>query len=224
VSDTVRVPDGDEIVAFIAGLPSGAFVTASGWVEGVELSVARPSGDDVRAVPGRLALLSLSGPVEGPLMAVLSEPGGEGLVGGRLVKARAAGVSIGVAGAAHDAGSPRDSGRGQAPGPEVRPPADRAGEASPARSAPSTTASAWAKVAAISQDDDDETDEAPKYGDRVHHFVFGLCDVMVVRGERMKIRDVHGPGRLREIHLNAIKVLPPTVEDGKRVFKLTRRT
>ena len=71
--------------------------------------------------------------------------------------------------------------------------------------------------------DDDEADEAPRYGDRVDHFVFGLCDVMVVREERMKIRDVSGGGKLREIHLGAVKVLKPTLEDGRRVFKLARR-
>jgi hypothetical protein len=71
--------------------------------------------------------------------------------------------------------------------------------------------------------DDDETDEAPRYGDRVDHFVFGLCDVMVVREERMKIRDVSGGGKLREIHLGAVKVLKPTIEDGRRVFKLARK-
>ena len=71
--------------------------------------------------------------------------------------------------------------------------------------------------------DDDEADEAPRYGDRVDHFVFGVCDVMVVREERMKIRDVSGGGKLREIHLGAVKVLKPTVEDGRRVFKLARK-
>ena len=70
--------------------------------------------------------------------------------------------------------------------------------------------------------DDDEADEAPRYGDRVDHFVFGLCDVMVVREERMKIRAAEG-GKLREIHLRAVRVLKPTVEDGRRVFKLARR-
>lgn len=71
--------------------------------------------------------------------------------------------------------------------------------------------------------DDDEADEAPRYGDRVDHFVFGICDVMVVREERMKIRDVSGGGKLREIHLRAVKVLKPTIEDGRRVFKLARK-
>ena len=70
--------------------------------------------------------------------------------------------------------------------------------------------------------DDDEADEAPRFGDRVDHFVFGLCDVMVVRGERMKIRDAGG-GKLREIHLGAVKVLKPVDQDGRRVFKLARR-
>jgi hypothetical protein len=45
---------------------------------------------------------------------------------------------------------------------------------------------------------------------------------MVVREERMKIRAAAG-GKLREIHLRAVKVLKPTVEDGRRVFKLARR-
>jgi hypothetical protein len=205
-------------VAFIAALPADAFVAASGWVEGVELSVTRSGADEVQAVPGRVALLSLSGLAQGPLMAVLSRPDGEGVVGGRLLKARSAGVVVGVvagAGASVEApGSAED--RRAATGAEK--PAGRE------ELEPKAAAGGWAALAAIQSDDDDETDEAPKYGDRVSHFVFGLCDVMVVRGERMKIRDVHGPGRLREIHLNAVKVLAPTVEDGKRVFKLAKRT
>jgi hypothetical protein len=207
VTDSLRIPDGDEIVAFAAALPAGAFVTAAGWVEGVELSVTRAGADEVQAVPGRVALLSLSGTTQGPLMAVLSRPDGEGVVGGRLLRARSAGVAIGVVAGADVAA--------EAPGPGK----DRTA----ATGAEKAAAGGWAALAAI-QPDDDETDEAPKYGDRVNHFVFGLCDVMVVRGERMKIRGVHGPGRLREIHLNAVKVLAPTVEDGKRVFKLAKRT
>jgi hypothetical protein len=216
VTETLRVPEGDELVAFIAGLPAEAYVTASGWVEGVELSVIRSGADEVLAVPGRVALLSLSGSAQGPLMVVLSRPDGEGVVGGRLLKARSAGVVVGVlAGAAAEAPRPGEARRAAA-GPE--------GPAVREKSEPKVAAGGWPALAAIQHDDDDETDEAPKYGDRVHHFVFGLCDVMVVRGERMKIRDVHGAGRLREIHLNAVKVLAPTVEDGKRVFKLAKRT
>jgi len=219
VTDGLRIPDGDDIVAFAAALPADDYVTASGWVEGVELSVPRSGADEVRAVPGRVALLSLSGPASGPLMAVLSRPDGEGVVGGRLLKARSSGVTLGViagGSAVPDASRPRSE-----------PVAPRTAESAQSPGKPgaqSPAASGWAGLAAIPHEDDDETDEAPKFGDRVHHFVFGLCDVMVIRGERMKIRDVHGPGRLREIHLNAVKVLAPTVEDGKRVFKLAKRT
>jgi hypothetical protein len=188
-------------VAFIAALPADAYVVAAGWVEGVELTVTRSGADEVRAVPGRVALLSLSGPTQGPLMVVLSRSDGDGVVGGRLLKARSAGVAVGVVAGA-----------------------TAAAEAGREKPEPKAAAGGWAGLAAIQHDDDDETDEAPKYGDRVSHFVFGLCDVMVVRGERMKIRGVDGPGRLREIHLNAVKVLAPTVEDGKRVFKLAKRT
>lgn len=219
MTETLRVPDGDELLAFLASLPRDAYVTAAGWVEGVEVMVTRSGADEVRAVPGRVALLSLSGSASGPLMVVVSRPDGEGVVGGQLVKARSAGVAVGVI-----AGG---SARAEAPDPRAGQAVPRAKEstAEPGKPSPQPTAQGgWAALAAIPHDDDDETDEAPKYGDRVSHFVFGLCDVMVVRGERMKIRDVHGPGRLREIHLNAVKVLAPTVEDGKRVFKLAKRT
>jgi hypothetical protein len=115
------------------------------------------------------------------------------LAGGRIVRGRATGVAVFVQEPARAA----DTGK---PLP---------GKGTPLRSAPAGLA-------------DDEAEEAPKFGDRIDHFVFGLCDVMVVREERMKIRDVGG-GRLREIHLGAVKVLPPVEQDGRRVFKLVRR-
>ena len=217
MTETLRVPDGEELVAYFAALPADAYVTAAGWVEGVELSVTRSGVDEIRAVPGRVALLSLSGSASGPLMVVLSRPDGEGVVGGRLVKALSAGVAVGVI-----AGR---SAAAVAPGPRPAVPRAKESAAESGKPSPQPTAQGgWAAIAAIPQEDDDETDEAPKYGDQVNHFVFGLCDVMVIRGERMKIRDVHGPRRLREIHLNAVKVLAPTVEGGKRVFKLAKRT
>jgi hypothetical protein len=216
VNETLRVPEGDDVLAFIAALPGDAFVIASGWVEGVELSPSRDVAS--RPLPGRVALLSLVGAKSGPLMAALLPAGGESVVGGELLKARSAGVSLAIVGASASAPAASKDAR-----PQVPPAADRVDKAS-GESEARPVPSAWAKIAALPQDDDEETDEAPKYGDRVHHFVFGLCDVMVIRGERMKIRDVHGPGRLREIHLSAVRVLPPTVEDGKRVFKLAKRT
>ena len=55
------------------------------------------------------------------------------------------------------------------------------------------------------------------------HATFGLCDVMAVRGERLKIRDVNGLKRLREVSLSVLRVLPPRMQDGKRVFPLEKR-
>ncbi len=69
---------------------------------------------------------------------------------------------------------------------------------------------------------DEESAELPRYGDRVDHFAFGLCDVMVVREGRMKIRPVGG-GNLKEIQVSAVRVLGPEERDGKRVFRLSRR-
>jgi hypothetical protein len=70
---------------------------------------------------------------------------------------------------------------------------------------------------------DDEADETPRGGDFVDHFVFGVCEVMTVRDERMKIREVKG-GKLREISVGAMKVLKPIEENGHKLFKLVRRS
>jgi hypothetical protein len=191
------VPEGEDVVAFLGGLgvPGGTWVSGVGGLTDVVLSVPTgDQGDQERVLPGRTQLLSLAGPVQGPLMATVLavESGLTSLAGGQLVSARSAVVSLFLA--------------------ESREASIIAG-AKPEKSA--------GKVPSVEPGDDDESDEAPRYGDRVDHFVFGLCDVMVVREERMKIRDAKG-GKLREIHLRAVKVLKPTVEDGRRVFKLAR--
>jgi hypothetical protein len=185
-----HVPEGEDLVTYLAGLPAsaGSWVAGAGIVTDVALSVLGESGEAPRSVPGKAQLLSLSGPPGGPLMATIAGP--SGVEGGRLVEARATAVTVFLF------------------------------EATAARNA---TAGARPRPAPAPGDDDDEADEAPRYGDRVDHFVFGLCDVMVVREERMKIRDVSGGGKLREIHLGAVKVLKPTIEDGRRVFKLARK-
>jgi hypothetical protein len=195
------IPDGEDVVAFVARLggPEHAWVSGVGVVEGAEIAVARGADDQSVAVPGRSTLVSLTGPRSGPLMALLARAGADGvkLFGGRLVKARAAGVSLML--------------EEWHPLPALNPVSEDA------------TAPAWAGLPRSSASDDDEADEVPKFGDRVDHFVFGLCDVMVVRGERMKIREVKGPGKLREIHVGPFKVLRPVEVDGKRVFRLMKR-
>jgi hypothetical protein len=191
------VPEGEDVVAFLAGLgvSGNTWVSGVGTATDVVVSVPGEGAGVERALSGRTQLLSLAGPVAGPLMATLltQESGQPAVAGGQLVGARSAVVSLFLS----------DT---PTPGAEVP--------------APTGTQGAVAPTGADL--DDDEADEAPRFGDRVHHFVFGLCDVMVVREERMKIRDVGG-GKLREIHLRAVKVLKPTLEDGRRVFKLGRR-
>lgn len=196
------IPDGDDVLAFIARLegPEHAWVTGVGAVEGAEVAVARGAEDQSVPVPGRTTLVSLQGPRSGPLMAVLARAGADGvkLLGGRLVKAKSAGVSLMLGDWA------------------VLPPL-----AAPEPITPG--AAAAARAAAIAAADDDEADEVPKFGDRVDHFVFGLCDVMVVHGERLKIREVNPPNRLKEIHIGPFKVLKPVEIDGKRVFRMLKR-
>jgi hypothetical protein len=192
------VPEGEDVIAFVGGLgvPEGTWVSGVGTLTDVVVSVPADggNGNGERMLPGRTQLLSLAGPVGGPLMVTLLavESGLTALSGGQLVRGRSAAVSLFLS-------ESRET--PSVPGAK-----------------PETSAG---KTPSVDPGDDDESDEAPRYGDRVDHFVFGLCDVMVVREERMKIRAAAG-GKLREIHLRAVKVLKPTLEDGRRVFKLAR--
>jgi hypothetical protein len=188
-----HVPEGEELVEYLAGLPG----SSGSWVagSGIVTDVALSIIGEGGETPR-----SLSGRMQ--LLSLSGPPAGPlmatvasaaGVEGGRLVQARSAGVTLFL----FDVAASR-SAAGSVNRPRPAPPAPPG-------------------------DDDDEADEAPRYGDRVDHFVFGLCEVMVVREERMKIRDLSRGGKLREIHLRAVKVLKPTLEDGRRIFKLVRK-
>ncbi|HVU04438.1 MAG TPA: hypothetical protein VHE30_21920 [Polyangiaceae bacterium] len=217
----MKVAEGDDLLRAIAELPGPAdtFVAAVGTLEAVELSFVRGGAEDTLRVPGRVTLVSLSGPKSGPIHVVVvrGDGAGQALHAGKVVRARSLGVVLSVVGRPTSGEAPSEAGAEEA----VRAVPPAAKSAPPAATAPT----GWAALAEIKpeEDPDEESDELPKYGDRVQHGVFGLCDVMVVRGDRMKIRDVHGTGRMREVHVGAFKILRPIVRDGKRVFRLAKK-
>lgn len=65
--------------------------------------------------------------------------------------------------------------------------------------------------------------ELPRARDRVEHPAFGLCEVLLVRGDRAKVRALRGASRLRELSLSVFEVAPPEDRDGVRVFRLSKR-
>jgi len=86
----------------------------------------------------------------------------------------------------------------------------------------------WISAAKASADlasaqPEEEEEGVPEVGDRVRHFAFGFCDVLMVAADRLKIRDTQGTGKVREISIERLKVVGPTEEDGKRVFTLVRK-
>jgi hypothetical protein len=181
-----------------------AWISAAGYVEDVELRVATTDADSTTSMSGRFNLLSLAGPRVGPFTVTLARfsEGGIQVIGGELVRARSAGVNVLLQPAA------------RAPAPVVT---------------KSQGIATWASAAAASAakaraDDQSEDDPTPEVGDWVQHFAFGLCEVLTSEGDRLRIRDGEGVRRVREVALSMLRVSGPTEEDGKRVFKLTRRT
>jgi hypothetical protein len=88
-------------------------------------------------------------------------------------------------------------------------------------------ASGWAaaaQAAAADLAEEDEEPQRPERGDLVRHFAFGLCEVLQDTGDRLKLRDLHGQGRIREIAVDMLEIAPPVEQNGKRVFKLSRKS
>jgi hypothetical protein len=216
----VTVADGENLLDALAeacGKADG-WLAAVGHVDSVELRVAGEGADVRKQLRGRLTLAQLSGPFGGPYFATLSRHTSTGseLVAGQLLAARSAGVTStlwvaqGSVRELVDAAPPR-----QEAAPAAEAPAPKAG-----------AASGWAAVASAVAADlkEEEVEPAhPERGDLVRHFAFGLCEVLQETGDRLKLRDLHGPGRIREIATDMLEMSLQGEQNGKRVFKLNRR-
>jgi hypothetical protein len=60
-------------------------------------------------------------------------------------------------------------------------------------------------------------------GDLVDHFAFGRCEVLKSDGDRLHIR-LPKDGRAKELALEMLRVTPQAAVDGKRLFRLDRRS
>jgi hypothetical protein len=220
----VTIADGENLLDALAE----ACGTADGWIAGVghvdsvELRVAGEGADVRKQLRGRLTLAQLSGPFGGPYFATLSRHSSLGaeLVAGQLLAARSAGVTATLWNAQ---GSVRELVDAAPPRQEAASPT----EAPRPASAAAPGASGWAaaaQAAAADLAEEDEEPTRPERGDLVRHFAFGLCEVLQDTGDRLKLRDMHGPGRIREIAVDMLEISPPTEQNGKRVFKLSRKS
>jgi hypothetical protein len=212
----VTISEGEDLVQALAGA-GGAWISAFGMVQAVELRVAGEGADPVRALRGRFTLVSLGGPGSGPWGVVLSRAIDSGLelVGGELVRATSLGVVIAI--------QPSEPGA-----PTLRPPPSSS-RAIPEPPKPPDADASWlarasarARLVRSAEPEDDR--QFPEPGDLVRHFAFGLCAVLIAEHDRLKIRDLDGPGRIREIHIDKLRVSGPTEQDGKRLFQLERKS
>lgn len=222
----ISLGDGLEVIEEIAKRTPKAdgWVHATGHVEEAEIRVATQGADARRSLKGRYTLVSLDGPFGGPFGAVLSRgaPSGVETVGGHLLRA----LSLGVTVAVFDGASPTASTAESAaePDEDEAEPAPRAEPAAPEAGGSSWAAMARARAAAMRDEEEEEEPERPEQGDIVNHFAFGMCEVLKSDGDRIKIRDLHGPGRIREIVIDIFDVKRAGERDGKRVFRLARRS
>ncbi len=151
-------------------------------------------------------MASLAGPVGGPFWVVLSRitDTGVSVVAGQLKQATSCGVHV-----FGHAGVEESAAQGSAEQPKPR--------------AAKNDWATQAKAAAPHTAPEPEEEEWPEVGDLVEHFAFGLCDVLMASDDRLKIRDKTGPGRIREIRAEVLRVSPPITKNGKRLFKLERK-
>jgi hypothetical protein len=219
----VTIADGENLIDALAeacGKADG-WLSAVGHVDSVEIRVAGEGADVRKQLRGRLTLAQLGGPYGGPYFATLSRHTslGSELVAGQLLAARSAGVTASLWTAQ---GSIRDL--VDAAPTRAEPVEAPTGSPKPAPAA--AAASGWAAAAqAVAADlaEEEEEPQRPERGDLVRHFAFGLCEVLQDTGDRLKLRDLNGPGRIREIAVDMLVISQAPDHNGKRVFKLTRK-
>jgi hypothetical protein len=189
-----------------------------GFVEDVELKLAGSGADVRRSFRGRFTLVQLSGPLGGPYGATLSRIEGDApeMLGGVLVRAVSAGVSALCLTAEIRRAAEPDPEPRRAPVDVAPRPVERAGT-------PVSSFAARVGVPRAAEDDSEPYHELPERSDLVEHFAFGLCEVLKVEGDRLVLRDLRGPGRIREIASEKLSISGPLEHDGKRLFKLSRR-
>jgi hypothetical protein len=192
------------------------WVQATGFVEDVELRLGGDAADVRRSFRGRFALAQLAGPLGGPYGATLSRMDGDRVevIAGVLVRARSEGVSALCISSGDASTTPRveTSGAADEPRPAAR----------PLRGPKPSSFAARVGVTGASEDDE-ESQPMPERGDLVEHFAFGICEVLSVTGDRIVLRDLRGPGRIREIACERLSVSGPSEHDGKRLYRLTRK-
>jgi hypothetical protein len=218
----VTIADGENLLDALAEAcgPGDGWVAAVGHVDSVELRVAGEGADVRKQLRGRLTLAQLSGPFGGPYFATLSRHTSLGaeLLAGQLLAARSAAVTATLWIAQGSVRELVDAAPPRAEVPAAAP--EKAAAAAPA--AAGWAAAAHAAAAANFQEEDEEP-KRPQRGDLVRHFAFGLCEVLQDTGDRLKLRDMHGQGRIREIAVDMLEISAPTEQNGKRVFKLSRK-
>jgi hypothetical protein len=219
----VTIADGENLIDALAeacGKADG-WLSAVGHVDSVELRVAGEGADVRKQLRGRLTLAQLGGPFGGPYFATLSRHGSSGseLVAGQLLSARSAGVTASLWTAQGSVRELVDA----APARVEPAPATEAPKEAPTAPAASGWAAAAQAIAADLKEEEDEP-QRPERGDLVRHFAFGLCEVLQDTGDRLKLRDLNGPGRIREIAVDMLDISPAPEHAGKRVFKLTRKS
>jgi hypothetical protein len=224
----VTIADGENLLDALAEAcgPGDGWVAAVGHVDTVEIRVAGEGADVRKQLRGRLTLAQLSGPYGGPYFATLARHSSLGaeLVAGQLLGARSAAVTATLWTAQGSVRELVDAAPVRVePVPAVEKTA--AAAAAPAPAATGGWAAAAKAAAAQAAGPEEEVEPArPARGDLVRHFAFGLCEVLQDTGDRLKLRDVHGQGRIREIALDMLDISPPTEQNGKRTFKLSRKT
>jgi len=223
----VTVGRGEELVAALGEAARGldGWVQASGTVEAVEIRLCGEGANPVRAPRGRFALVHLAGPAGGPYGVTLSRASDSGteVWAGELVRARSDGVTAflqptGVA--EHPVAPPAKPAAPPRVAPTPSSPVNEPVTPVPADWARAALASAAARRAAEAEHEV----LVPEPGDLVQHFAFGLCEVLMGDDERLKMRDVDGPGRIREIRLDMLRVTGPGERDGKRLYRLERKS
>jgi hypothetical protein len=206
MSRKLQIAPGEDLVAALRKEAPG-WVQANGALEAVTLRAVSDRGTVPRTASGRSTLVSLVGSANGVLTAIVCRAKDQSveIFAGTVESARSGGVTVVV--------SPFEA-------------AEEVAEVASPSPPPATSAEAQALATAAADAaarEEAENDAFPEENDLVDHFSLGICEVLTSDGDRLKIRDLHGQQRVREVSLDRLAVARPVMFEGKRLFRLAKR-
>ncbi len=227
LEDNDVLPEAIAVALEVEGISAG-WLRASGAVTDLEVR----AGDAIRRVSGPVMATTIESSIVGGrdsivLRGVFTRDSGASIetFAGELVRARVLSVDVLVTALEEGAVVAERKPQPPVPAPAWSAAVDasaRSPEPSPKPQPVLARTDPMPVPPKIRRAETDVDQPFPEAGDVVEHFAFGRCEVIKSDGDRLHVK-LARDGRIREIALEMLKVIPMDAVDGHKRYRLDRK-